>query len=87
MALCFGVDATTVTRWIRTGMLRARPRGTLRTQAQGGDQWLVFEPELRRFVLEYLGEIHLGKADKHWFVSLLLHRGERLGGKGGDDEG
>ncbi|MEW6490196.1 MAG: hypothetical protein AB1578_20100 [Thermodesulfobacteriota bacterium] len=84
VAMCFGVDPTTVVRWIRMGMLRAKPRGTLRTAAQGGDQWLVLEPDLRRFVLEHLGEIHLGKVDKHWFVSLLTSG--RLGAKGGNDE-
>lgn len=83
VALCFGVDPTTVGRWIRTGMLRARPRGTRRTGAQGGDQHLLFDADLRHFVLEHLGEIHLGKVDKHWFVSLLAgelgerHRVER----------
>lgn len=86
VAQCFGVDAKTVTRWIDKGYLRARKRGTRRTAAQGGDEWLLFDTDLRRFVVEHIGEIHLGKVDKHWFVSLLTQG--RLGDPhGAEDEG
>lgn len=71
VAQCFGVDEKTVGRWISRGLLKAKRRGTLRIGAQGGDQWLIREKDVRRFILANLGEIHLGKVDKYWFVSLL----------------
>ena len=78
VAIGLGVDAKTMTRWIALGRIRAFKKGTRRTELQGGDHWLVSAGALRRFVAENLGEIHLGKVDKAWFVSLLT--GGRVGG-------
>jgi hypothetical protein len=71
LALCFGVDMKTVQRWILTGYLKAKKRGTHRTEQQGGDMWWIKERDIVEFVKEYVDVIDLRKVDKWWFVGLL----------------
>ncbi|SDB03564.1 hypothetical protein SAMN05660653_00160 [Desulfonatronum thiosulfatophilum] len=73
VALCLGVDDKHIRRLIDSGRLKATRRGTARTEAQGGDQWWIKEQDVRAYILEYLPEVDLRKADKYWLVDLLAH--------------
>lgn len=72
LAGCFGVDVKTITRWINLGYLKAKRRGTARTEKQGGDQWWVKEKSIKSFIVENIGLIDIRKVDKFWFVDLLI---------------
>ena len=74
LALCFGVDIKTVQRWILKGYLKAKKRGTHRTESQGGDMWWIREKDIVNFIKEYLDVIDLRKVEKWWFVGLLTAR-------------
>ena len=72
VAGCFGVDNHTVTgQWIKKGLLKAKRRGTQRTEAQGGDEWFIKEKDIRQFIIENIGIIDIRKVDKFWFVDIL----------------
>lgn len=73
----FGVDAKTVTRWITLSELKARRRGTERTEIQGGDTWLVLERDLREFVITHPLRVELRKipdSNRVWFIELIAGR-------------
>lgn len=72
LASAFGVDQHQVTRWIRTGLLRAQRRGTARTPQQGGDIWLITENDVIRFILGNPNAYDLRKTDQTWFLGLVL---------------
>jgi hypothetical protein len=75
VAQCFGVDPSTVTdAWIRRGLLKATKRGTARTSAQGGDEWVIADADIKAFIVDHVGIIDLRKVDKYWFVALLTGR-------------
>ncbi len=80
VAECFGVDNHTVTnQWIKKGLLKAKRRGTQRTESQGGDEWFIKDKDIRKFIIENIGIIDLRKVDKFWFVDILAgtnHLGE-----------
>lgn len=73
LASAFGIDSHVVSRWIRSGSLRARTRGTARGPAQNGDIYLIHEKDVRRFVNEHPTEIDLRKVDQLWFLDLLTN--------------
>lgn len=73
LALCFGSDIKTITRWIFQGYLKATKRGTARTAAQGGDQWWIKENDVRRFVMNNAELIDIRKVDKFWFIDMLAN--------------
>jgi hypothetical protein len=76
VAECFGVNESTVTDlWIRKGLLKAQRRGTKRTDKQGGDEWLIKEKDIRKFIIENIGIIDIRKVDKFWFVDILAGQG------------
>lgn len=75
LSLALGVDGHCVTRWLRLGYLRAKPKGTARIAVQGGDAWLIHEDDVRRFVVEHPDEIDLRKVDQRWFLYVIT-RGE-----------
>lgn len=69
-----GVDAKTVVRWRRAGLISSRARGTARTESQGGDEQLVSQETLRDFVLRNVHLVDLRKVppEHHlWFVDLV----------------
>ena len=66
-----GVDSHKVTRWIRFGWLRARPRGTARTEQQGGDSVYITRSAVRRFILAHPLEISPGRADWLWLLDVV----------------
>jgi hypothetical protein len=67
----FGVDATTVLRWIRKGFLKAEKRGTKRVEVQGGDMWWIKEKDIRAFLIESINIVDIRKIDKYWLVDIL----------------
>ncbi|MFA4903027.1 MAG: hypothetical protein WC600_09800 [Desulfobaccales bacterium] len=71
LALCFGVDTKTVTRWIEKGYLQTKKRGTLRTPQQGGDEWFIKDSNIKEFIVNYPNFVDFRKVDKEWLISLL----------------
>lgn len=71
-----GVDIKTVTRWIGLGELKAKRRGTERTDEQG-DMWWIAERDIREFVIQHPLRVDLAKipaAFRAWFIELLAGR-------------
>jgi len=73
LAQALGIDSHVVTRWIKSGHLRAQFRGTARGEPQGGDIYLIREKDVRRFILEHPTEIDLRKVDQLWFLDLITN--------------
>lgn len=74
LATLMGVDNTTVTkRWIALDGLPAKRRGTARTAAQGGDEWLITRDGLRRWLKDHAQCIDLRKVDKYFFWSVVFN--------------
>ena len=73
LAQALGIDSHVVTRWIKGGHLKARFRGTSRSEQQGGDIYLIREKDVRRFILEHPTEIDLRKVDQLWFLDLITN--------------
>ena len=74
LAQLMGVDSHIVARWIRTGALRAQPRGTLRTPQQGGDSYVIRPADVRRFIVTNPIGFDLRKVEPLWFIDLLTNR-------------
>jgi hypothetical protein len=73
LAQALGIDSHAVSRWIRSGHLKAKLRGTARGEKQNGDIYLIFEKDVRRFILEHPTEIDLRKVDQLWFLDLVTN--------------
>jgi hypothetical protein len=73
LAQALGIDPHAVTRWIKSGHLKAKLRGTARTEQQNGDSYLIHEKDIRRFILEHPSEIDLRKVDQLWFLDLITN--------------
>jgi hypothetical protein len=73
LAQALGIDPHAVTRWIKSGHLQAKFRGTARGPQQNGDSYLIQEKDVRRFILEHPTEIDLRKVDQLWFLDLLTN--------------
>jgi len=73
LAQALGIDSHAVTRWIRSGHLKAKLRGTARGEKQNGDIYLIREKDVRRFILEHPTEIDLRKVDQLWFLDLVTN--------------
>ena len=73
LAQALGIDPHAVTRWIKSGHLKAKLRGTARTEQQNGDSYLIQEKDVRRFILEHPTEIDLRKVDQLWFLDLITN--------------
>ena len=73
LAQALGIDNHTVARWIRAGHLKAKHRGTERTDHQGGDTYLIHEKDVRRFILEHPTDIDLRKVDQLWFLDVITN--------------
>ena len=71
LSQALGIDPHAVTRWIRSGHLKAKLRGTARGPQQNGDTYVIHEKDVRRFVLEHPTEIDLRKVDQLWFLDLI----------------
>jgi hypothetical protein len=68
LAQALGIDSHAVTRWIKSGHLKAKFRGTARTPQQNGDSYFIQEKDVRRFILEHTTDIDLRKVDQLWFL-------------------
>src|SRR5664280_1934465 len=73
LALALGIDPHAVTRWIKSGHLKAKFRGTARGPQQNGDSYVIQEKDVRRFILEHPTEIDLRKVDQLWFLDLITN--------------
>src|SRR2546428_8128199 len=73
LAQALGINSHVVTRWIKSGHLKAQLRGTARGAQQGGDIYLIREKDARRFILEHPTEIDLRKVDQLWFLDLITN--------------
>jgi hypothetical protein len=73
LAQALGIDPHAVTRWIKSGHLKAKFRGTARTAQQNGDIYLIHEKDVRRFILEHPTEIDLRRVDQLWFLDVLTN--------------
>lgn len=72
LAKLMGVDSGTVVRWIGLKYLKGERRGTARTSRQGGDAWLIREPDVKKFVLDHPMEFDMRKVtDQLWFLDLV----------------
>ena len=73
LAQGLGIDSHAVTRWIKSGYLKAKFRGTARTERQNGDIYLIHEKDVRRFILEHPTDIDLRSVDQIWFLDLITN--------------
>ena len=73
LAQALGIDPHAVTRWIKSGHLKAKFRGTARGRQQNGDSYLIQEKDVRRFILEHPTDIDLRKVDQLWFLDLITN--------------
>ncbi|WP_454887934.1 hypothetical protein [Sphingomonas oryzagri] len=73
LATLMGVDSKTVCGWVSRGLLRARRRGTARTDAQGGDQHWIHLRDVRAFIIDNAAIVDIRKVDKFWFIDLVAH--------------
>ncbi len=71
LAMCLGEDVKFVTRAIKSGALRAKKRGTARTEQQGGDMYYILDKDTKNFIVENVAIIDFRKVDKYWLVDLL----------------
>jgi hypothetical protein len=71
LAQALGIDSHAVTRWIKSGHLKAKCRGTARTEQQNGDIYLIHEKDVRRFILEHPTDIDLRRVDQIWFLDYV----------------
>lgn len=72
LAPLLGVDSKTITKWIATLGLPAERRGTQRTAAQGGDEWVIRRASLRLWIRDHAVLIDLRKVDRFWFIDLAF---------------
>jgi hypothetical protein len=73
LAQALGIDSHAITRWIKSGHLQAKLRGTARGARQNGDIYLIHEKDVRRFILEHPTDIDLRKVDQLWFLDLITN--------------
>jgi len=71
LAEAFGVDGHKVTRWIRSGQLKAQMKGTERQPQQGGDAFVIHRAAVKDFALRCPDEYDLAKVEKYWYLDLI----------------
>lgn len=71
LAQAFGIDPKMVRRWQKFGWIRGVPRGTDRTEAQGGDAYYFAHRSVYEFVMKHPDEVDLTKVEKFWFLDLV----------------
>ena len=78
-AKCFGVDIHFILDAILRLKLKARKRGTKRTENQGGDNWYILPEDVKEYIENHIEEIDIRKVDKIWFVKILTDQITSLG--------
>jgi hypothetical protein len=53
--------------------MKAKFRGTGRTEQQNGDIYFIHQKDVRRFILEHPTDIDLRKVDQLWFLDLITN--------------
>lgn len=71
LAELMGVDKSTITTWVRRGLLKAQKRGT----THPNDSYLIHHNAVRRFVVENANAVDLRRVDKYWFIELMAGTG------------
>ena len=71
LAVALGVDPSTVSRYIKRGILKANKAGTQRTDNQGGDEYLITKASVKKMLITHTAEIDFRKIDKFWLVDIL----------------
>lgn len=69
LALLLGVERSAPARWIRTGLLTAKRRGTAR--AEEIDQYDITRTNIRKFITQNPDRIDLRRVNKLWFIEVL----------------
>ncbi|MHB8772981.1 MAG: hypothetical protein ACYC7J_18455 [Syntrophales bacterium] len=64
-----------IRRWIELGWLKAKRRGTLRKESQGGDMWYVSPDWVRAFILAHPDEIDLRLVEQLALIRLIAGTG------------
>ena len=72
LAEVMGVTQGAVQKWVEKQGLKATPRGTARTEAQGGDSYTISTKTFRRWIADNRQFLDLRKVDRHWFLELTL---------------
>lgn len=72
LAEALGVSPAWVASRVRSGGLRARLRGTERTEAQNGDYWYITDEAVLDYLVEHPHDIELRRVDQVWFLDLVL---------------
>ena len=71
----FGIDSHSVCvlKWIQDRLLKAKKRGTKRTElhGEGGDIYYIKDKDIRQFIIENIEIIDLRKVDKFWFIDVM----------------
>lgn len=65
------MDPHAVKRWITLGLLDAERRGSARTEKQGGDTYIIWQADVKRFVCAHPEEVDFCKVDKLWLLDLV----------------
>ncbi len=65
LALLMGVNVHKVASWIEKGWLKAKRLPGERTH------YSIHRKDVRRFIVENVGEVDIRRCDKHWLVDLL----------------
>ena len=73
LAQALGIDPHAVTRWIKSGHLKAKFRDAARGPQQKGDSYLIQEKDVRRFILQHPTDIDLRKVDQLWFLDVITN--------------
>ena len=76
LAQALGIDPHAVTRWIKSGHLKAKFRDTARGPQQKGDSYLIQEKDVRRFILQHPTDIDLRKVDQLWFIDYVEYKSD-----------
>ena len=71
LAQALEIDSHAVTRRTKSGHLKAKRRGTARTEERNGDIYLIHEKDVRRFILEHPTDIDLRRVDQIWFLDYV----------------
>jgi hypothetical protein len=71
LARLMRVDEKKVARWIASGLLAAKRRGTDRVESQGGDYWAIPRKAIRDFFIRCPGEWDHRRVDQLFLIDIL----------------
>jgi hypothetical protein len=71
LADAMGCDSHKVVRWIRSGLLKAGMKGSVRKEVQGGDAYVITRKDVADFLRRCPYEYDLARVEKIWFLDLV----------------